>query len=200
MSKRERKKRNLQPAQAAIDKMSPEERQEWYNFAKTKKFLSKKVEFQGKKVCKHARCCTCLTNAHAFAVNYFLLLLLLSLVEADIGVGRCYLQFTAVTQWQGPQPKQSFAQVLCVDVTFCLSIQTTIGKLVKEIQQEEQQQAGGEVNYTGKGKGAALDKVPGWELRPGAPKMQLRPDEEARLPLVCCIAQSCLPLVYLAKQ
>jgi len=40
------------------------------------------------------------------------------------------------------------------------------------------------VHYTGRNKTAGLDEVPGWVLRPGAPKMQLRPDEEEQLSLV----------------
>ncbi|KAL3142652.1 hypothetical protein ABBQ38_002961 [Trebouxia sp. C0009 RCD-2024] len=60
--------------------------------------------------------------------------------------------------------------------------EVTLGQLAEEVKQEEEQQSGGAVDYTERRK-SSLDKVPGWELRPGAPKMQLRPTEEALLPL-----------------
>ncbi len=67
-------------------------------------------------------------------------------------------------------------------------LQKTIRQLVREVEDEEgeapQAQEGGAVDYTGRNKTAGLDEVPGWMLRPGAPKMQLRPDEEEQLPLV----------------
>lgn len=67
-------------------------------------------------------------------------------------------------------------------------LQKTIRQLVREVEDEEvqapQAQEGGVVDYTGRNKTAGLDEVPGWMLRPGAPKMQLRPDEEEQLPLV----------------
>lgn len=62
-------------------------------------------------------------------------------------------------------------------------IQVTLGQLAEEVRQAEEQQTGGVADYSGRRK-SSVDKVPGWELRPGAPKMQLRPSEEALLPLV----------------
>lgn len=62
-------------------------------------------------------------------------------------------------------------------------IQVTLGQLAKEVEEEEAQQSGGAVDFSGKDK-SSLEKVPGYELRPGAPKMQLRPEEEQLLPLV----------------
>ena len=75
-----------------------------------------------------------------------------------------------------------------------LDVQTTMRQLIRDAQEEEQkeQQAGGVVDYTGKHKAARLDQVPGWQLRPGAPKMQLRPEEEDRLALVSPLCWSCL--------
>ena len=67
----------------------------------------------------------------------------------------------------------------------------TLGQLAEEVRQEEEQQTGGAVDYTARRK-SNLDKVPGWELRPGAPKMQLRPKEEALLPLVRSAAHTWL--------
>ena len=70
-------------------------------------------------------------------------------------------------------------------------------QLIRDAQEEEQkeQQAGGAVDYTGKHKAARLDHVPGWQLRSGAPKMQLRPEEEDKLALVFPLCTSCLPKV-----
>ena len=65
-------------------------------------------------------------------------------------------------------------------------MQVTLGQLAKEVKEEEElssRQGGGAIDYTDR-RGSQLDKVPGWQLRPGAPKMQLRPEEEALLPLV----------------
>lgn len=62
-------------------------------------------------------------------------------------------------------------------------IQVTLGQLAKEVEEEEAKQSGGAVDFSGKNR-SNLEKVPGYELRPGAPKMQLRPEEEQLLPLV----------------
>ncbi len=40
-------------------------------------------------------------------------------------------------------------------------------------------------------RGEVNDSIPGEKLRPGAYKMQLRPEEQAALPLVGCAAQLC---------
>ena len=53
------------------------------------------------------------------------------------------------------------------------------GPIVESVADRER----GAADSTGKSE-SGLEKVPGWELRPGAPKMQLRPKEEALLPLV----------------
>ena len=76
---------------------------------------------------------------------------------------------------------------------FPASVQVTLGQLAKEVKEEEDlrsQQGVGAIDSTGRS-GRKLDKVPGWELRPGAPKMQLRPEEEARLGLVRQAVQDC---------
>lgn len=62
-------------------------------------------------------------------------------------------------------------------------MQVTLGQLAKEVEEEEAQQSGGAVDFSDK-RNSSLTKVPGYELRPGAPKMQLRPKEEELLPLV----------------
>ncbi|DBA76614.1 TPA: hypothetical protein ACH3X2_008662 [Trebouxia sp. C0005] len=63
----------------------------------------------------------------------------------------------------------------------------SIRQLIREVEDEEgeapQAQEGGVVDYTGRNKTAGVGEVPGWMLRPGAPKMQLRPEEEEQLPL-----------------
>lgn len=67
-------------------------------------------------------------------------------------------------------------------------LQKSIRQLIREVEDEEgeapQAQEGGVVDYTGRNKTAGVGEVPGWMLRPGAPKMQLRPEEEEQLPLV----------------
>lgn len=63
------------------------------------------------------------------------------------------------------------------------TMQVTLGQLAKEVEEEEAQQSGGAVDFSHK-RNYSLEKVPGYELRPGAPKMQLRPEEEELLPLV----------------
>lgn len=68
-------------------------------------------------------------------------------------------------------------------VIFLMLIQVTLGQLAKEVEEEEAQQSGGAVDFSGKNR-SNLEKVPGYKLRPGAPKMQLRPEEEELLPLV----------------
>lgn len=44
------------------------------------------------------------------------------------------------------------------------------------------------------------ESIPGEQLRPGAFKMQLRPDEEAALPLVCVCANTWQPLLAVLTQ
>ena len=66
-------------------------------------------------------------------------------------------------------------------------MQVTLAQLAKEVEEEEAQQSGGAVDFSGKNR-PSLEKVPGYELRPGAPKMQLRPEEEELLPLVRHVA------------
>lgn len=66
------------------------------------------------------------------------------------------------------------------------TMQVTLGQLAKEVEEEEAQQSGGAVDFSHRRNSSleSLQKVPGYELRPGAPKMQLRPEEEELLPLV----------------
>ena len=70
-----------------------------------------------------------------------------------------------------------------------MTVQLKLGELYKEAEEENKAKAGGAIDFTAQTTGR-LSKIPGMELRPGAPKMQLRPHEEARLGLVCCTAPS----------
>ena len=78
-----------------------------------------------------------------------------------------------------------FLSISCISLRLtCATLcQETLGELAEEVRQEEAQQSGGAVDFTQKRK-PRRDYIPGWMLRPGAPKMQLRPGEEALLPLV----------------
>lgn len=69
---------------------------------------------------------------------------------------------------------------------FCL-LQTNLYKLGKEIVREQQiEEVGGyEPQIRDRHRWDVNESIPGEQLRPGAFKMQLRPDEEAALPLVC---------------
>ena len=98
------------------------------------------------------------------------------------------LYHTCPTGWPAGHPvclPHTETSVLCSTrpAMYAMLIQVTLGQLAEEVKQEAEQQTGGAVDYTARRK-SNLDKVPGWELRPGAPKMQLRPKEEALLPLV----------------
>ena len=68
----------------------------------------------------------------------------------------------------------------------CL-LQTNLYKLAKEIAREQQiEEVGGyEPQIRDRHRWDVNESIPGEQLRPGALKMQLRPDEEAALPLVC---------------
>ena len=69
-------------------------------------------------------------------------------------------------------------------VIVLLTLQMTRRQLVKEVEDEEELQAGGAVDFTGKNKTGGAHQVPSIELRRDAPKMELRLEEEAQLPLV----------------
>ena len=197
LSKKERKNRMVERAKVQLNEMTTEERQELYHDVQTQKWLNKKVEFDGEKVTTCAAmhlfsesatssihaifvcCCWCCTVGllHSAAATSDPILPLFKMgSHADIQVtttGVC---------------------VRCTVVECLLPslgpavLQKTIRQLIREVEDEEgeapQAQEGGVVDYTGRNKTAGLDEVPGWMLRPGAPKMQLRPEEEAQLPLV----------------
>ncbi len=69
-------------------------------------------------------------------------------------------------------------------------MQTNLYKLGKEIVREQQiEEVGGyEPQIRDRHRWDVNESIPGEQLRPGAFKMQLRPDEEAALPLVCTCA------------
>ena len=68
-----------------------------------------------------------------------------------------------------------------------LVMQVTVGELIQEVHTEQEllgPEAKPLTKYDSVRRGPS--QVPGKDLRPGAPKMQLRPHEEAQLPLVSC--------------
>lgn len=71
-------------------------------------------------------------------------------------------------------------------------MQVTVGQLIQEVQAEQKQlspPASTAPKYDTVRRGPGT--VPGKDLRPGAPKMELRPDEEAQLPLVSFYSMMC---------
>lgn len=77
--------------------------------------------------------------------------------------------------WQMPEPDA------------LLVMQVTVGELIQEVHTEQEllgPEAKPLTKYDSVRRGPS--QVPGKDLRPGAPKMQLRPHEEAQLPLVSC--------------
>lgn len=84
----------------------------------------------------------------------------------------------------------------CRDSSAMWAVQITVGELIDEVQAQQNllgPKASAVPKYDTVQRGAR--QVPGKDLRPGAPKMQLRPHEEAQLPLVgrinkpflCCL-------------
>ncbi len=189
----------VERAKVKLNEMTTQERQELYHYVQTQKWLNKKVEFDGEKVIIHAFMHLSLNQLLPPSAVFMQYLF----ASADISLIVCCIQLLHLSDIVLPlltcshadvQVTNSYMFITCSGVEYRLLslgpavLQKTIRQLVREVEDEEgeaqQAQEGGVVDYTGRNKTAGLEEVPGWRLRPGAPKMQLRPEEEEQLPLV----------------